>query len=390
MINILLNKLRKCSITFLISPNQDKDGNMSTLFGIWNTIQSQLFPWLEEELDPLTDKEREFVQVVSLLDLPSHMKEYRWRGFGRMKKSRISIAKAFVAKSVYNFETTDILIEYLNGCKNLRRLCGWERSSQIPSRATFSRAFAEFAENNLPQKIHETMVKKHCGQKLAGHISRDSTAIEAREKPAKTSNRPAEPKRKRGRPRKGEVVPAKPKKRVELQTERNLEENLKDLPTVCNVGTKQNSKGHKQSWIGYKLHIDCIDGDIPISAILSSASLHDSQAAIPLAQMSIRRVTSLYDLMDAAYDSPEIHAFCSSLGHCPIIDNNPRRGEKILMDPATKSRFAQRTSIERVNSNLKDNYGGCNVRVKGASKVMAHLMFGLISITAMQLYRLLL
>lgn len=255
---------------------------MSTLFGIWNTIQSQIFPWLEEELDPLTDKEREFVQVVSLLDLPSHMKEYRWRGFGRMKKSRISIAKAFVAKSVYNFETTDILIEYLNGCKNLRRLCGWERSSQIPSRATFSRAFAEFAENNLPQKIHEAMVKKHCGPKLAGHISRDSTAIEAREKPAKTSNRPPEPKRKRGRPRKGEVVPAKPKKRVELQTERNLEENLKDLPTVCNVGTKQNSKGHKQSWIGYKLHIDCIDGDIPISAILSSASLHDSQAAIPL------------------------------------------------------------------------------------------------------------
>ena len=112
--------------------------------------------------------------------------EYRWRGFGRMKKSRISIAKAFVAKSVYNFETNDILIEYLNGCKNLRRLCGWERSGQIPSRATFSRAFAEFAENNLPQKIHEAMVKKHCGPKIAGHISRDFTAIESREKPAKT------------------------------------------------------------------------------------------------------------------------------------------------------------------------------------------------------------
>jgi hypothetical protein len=54
-----------------------------------------------------------------------------------------------------------------------------------------------------------------------------------------------------------------------------LEDNLKDLPKHCNVGTKKNSKGYKETWIGYKLHLDCIDGDIPISAILSSASLHD-------------------------------------------------------------------------------------------------------------------
>jgi hypothetical protein len=106
--------------------------------------------------------------------------------------------------------------------------------------------------------------------------------------------------------------------------------------------------------------------------------------------MSCQRVTNLYDLMDAAYDSPEIHAFSKSLGHRAIIDNNPRRGEKIVMDPATKSRFAQRSSAERVNSNLKDNYGGRNIRLKGASKVMAHLMFGVVSITAMQIFRLLL
>ena len=68
--NILLNKLRKCSITFLNLPIQEKDGNMSTLFDVWNTIQTQLFPSFEQELDPLTEKEREFIQVVTLLDLP--------------------------------------------------------------------------------------------------------------------------------------------------------------------------------------------------------------------------------------------------------------------------------------------------------------------------------
>ena len=52
---------------------------MSTLFNIWNTIQMQLFPWLEQEFDPLSDKERQFVQVISLLDLPCHMKDFHWR-----------------------------------------------------------------------------------------------------------------------------------------------------------------------------------------------------------------------------------------------------------------------------------------------------------------------
>lgn len=365
---------------------------MSTLFDVWNTIQTRLFPSLEQELDPLNEKEREFIQIVTLLDLPAHMKAYRWRGFGRKKKSRLAMVKAFIAKSVYKIETTDMLIVYLKDCDNIRRLCGWERSGQVPSPSTFSRVFNEFATGELPQKIHEAMIIKHCGQKIAGHISRDATAIEVREKPVK-AEKPEEapkPKGKRGRRRKDEVLPPKPPKRVELQAGRTLEENLSDLPSICNVGTKKNSKGYKETWIGYKLHLDCIDGDIPISAILSSASLHDSQAAIPLAQMSSERVTNLYDLMDAAYDSPEIHAFSRSLGHRPIIDNNPRRGEKILMDPATKSRFAERSSAERVNSTLKDNYGGRNIRVKGASKVMAHLMFGVISVAAMQLYRLLL
>jgi hypothetical protein len=384
--------MKKVLYYLLEFPKTRKDDNMSTLFDIWNIIQKQLFPYFEQDLDPLSEKEREFIQVVSLIDLPSHMGQYHWRGFGRRKKSRTKIAKAFIVKSVYNLETNEILIEYLKGCKNTRRLCGWELPSQIPSTATFCRAFSEFAAHGLPQKIHEAMVKKHCGQKLAGHISRDSTAIEVREKPvkAKASQKAAQPKGKRGRPRKDQSVVAKPPKRVELQAKRSLQDNLNDLPNDCNVGTKKNSKGYKETWTGYKLHLDCIDGDIPVSAILTSASLHDSQVAIPLAQMSAQRLTNLYDLMDAAYDSPQIHAFSNSLGHRPIIDDNPRRGEKIFMDPATKSRFAERSSVERVNSNIKDNYGGRNIRVKGASKVMAHLMFGIVSITAMQIFRLLL
>ena len=44
--------------------------------------------------------------------------------------------------------------------------------------------------------------------------------------------------------------------------------------------------------------------------------------------------------------------------------------------------------VERVYSRLKDEFGGRTVRVRGASKVMAHLMFGVLALTVDQLLKL--
>ena len=126
------------------------------------------------------------------------------------------------------------------------------------------------------------------------------------------------------RPRKGEERPREPS-RLERQRSMPLAGMLAELPQARNVGSKRNAKGHQVSWIGYKLHIDSADGGIPVSCILTSASMHDSRAAIPLAEMTAARVDNLYDLMDSAYDAVEIRAHSASLGHIPIIDNNPRR-----------------------------------------------------------------
>jgi hypothetical protein len=161
---------------------------------------------------------------------------------------------------------------------------------------------------------------------LVGHISRDSTEIEAREKPVRSpvAPEPVKPARKRGRPKKGEEAVTTPEpKRLERQAQMTVKEMLADLPRECNVGCKQNSKGYKETWAGYKLHLDVADNQIPISCILTSASLHDSQAAIPLAALTASRITSLYDLMDSAYDAKPIHEYSRSLGHVPIIDANP-------------------------------------------------------------------
>jgi len=52
-----------------------------------------------------------------------------------------------------------------------------------------------------------------------------------------------------------------------------------------------------------QLHLDTADCGMPIAARLSSASMHDSRAAIPLSLISAQRITNFYDVMDAAYQS---------------------------------------------------------------------------------------
>ena len=83
---------------------------------------------------------------------------------------------------------------------------------------------------------------------------------------------------------------------------------------------KKSSKGQLNYWRGYKLHLNVADGQIPMSTLWTRASVHDSQAAIPLITMSTPRVTYLYDPMDSAYQAAAIREHRLTLGHRPITD----------------------------------------------------------------------
>ena len=361
---------------------------MSKVSHVWSHIQVTLFPFLEEELDPLTETQRKLGAILELIRIEDFI-PVRWWHLGRPPKDRVALAKAFVAKMVCNCATTRELIERLADTPNLRRLCGWERACQIPSEATFSRAFEEFAQGGLPSRVHAALIMEYESERLVGHISRDATDIEAREKPSAKLRPERKPKGKRGRPRNGEARPAPAPTRLERQPFMTLPEMLADLPQVCDWGTKKKN-GKTYHWKGYKLHVDWADGEIPVSAILTSASTNDSQAAIPLATISAGRVLSLYDLMDAAYDAEAIRDHATSLGHVPIIDRNPRGGEKVEMAAAEKRRYDERSTAERGFSLLKESFGGRQVRVRGYEKALAHLMFGLLALSAERLLNLLL
>lgn len=359
----------------------------------WNKIQGTLFPWLEEELDPLTERQQQLIAILELVRIEEFLPCYDGCE-GRPPKTRSAIARSFVAKMVYNIDTTTFLLERLKSEKNIRRICGWECMAEIPNEATFSRAFAAFLNTELPQRAHKALIEKMFQGEVILHNSRDSTAIEAREKPQKkATNEGAKKKKtrkKKGRPKKSEEQPEKEPDLTRIQKQRTmtLEEMLKELPTACDKGAKKDSKDNIMYWIGYKLHLDTVDGGIPVSAIVTSASLHDSQAAIPLGTITGKRIINSYDLMDAAYCVPDITEHSQSLGHVPLIDKNPRRNKELKKSLEAENlarktlnlvlsetlRYNVRSTAERVNSRLKDEFGACKVRVRGHAKVACSVL----------------
>ena len=105
--------------------------------------------------------------------------------------------------------------------------------------------------------------------------------------------------------------------------------------------------------------------------------------------------------MDAAYGAPLIRLHSESLGHVALIDESPRtKGRKAEKVAEQKCRriagyqlakdihYNERSTVERVNGRLKDEFNGRSMRVKGNAKVVCHLMFGIIVLSIDQLIKL--
>lgn len=371
-------------------------------------LQDELFPRLEATAGPLTAKLELFVACCATIPFRSLLPAAgKWNG--RPAKDRLAIARAFLAKSVFGLSHTRQLLEVLQRDQVLRGLCGWKTAREMPHESTFSRAFAEFAAAGLVQAAHEAVIASTQAHRLVGHICRDATAILARERYPEPA---APPKRRTKKKTGGRKKHQAHAFRRETQEQRlavatRLEKQaatqdvaamLADVPTACDLGGKRASHGNTNYWRGYKLHLDVADGQIPITALLTSASVHDSQVAIPLMHITSKRVTYLYDLADSAYDAAAIRRTSIRLGHKPIIDFHTRPAPvtqlpcrvkpQPQMSPAEHQRYRERTLVERVFARLKDEFGASSIRVRGPAKVMTHLMFSVLALTIDQTLRL--
>jgi len=373
-----------------------------TLSKMWlkvMNLEQSLFPRLEESMGKLSSKEAKLIKILDFAQIEKFVSSFH---VTNPPKDREELARAFVAKQVYNIQTTRDLIERLKIDRTLRVICGWRYHNDIPSESKFSRVFKEFSQQRIATKAHDIFIEKYLSETLFFYHSIDATAVELREKAVK-QKKEIKPKRRQGRPKKGEEGP--PKKPSILQQQEQMsdvEEMLSLIKTECNTSIKQNSKGNRHRWIGGKLHLSVVDGDIPITALYSSATVHDSSLALPLIKQSSQKVTYLYDLADAAYDNKIIKNYSQKHNHRPIIDINPKNSKKlkakIALDKSEKKileplglyndsddmHYNQRSSVERVNAYLKDSYGCSKIYYQGAQKVASVFAFAVLSVCITQ------
>ena len=374
---------------------------ISTLSKMWLKVinlENTLFPELQESLriEEFSTKEAKLIRVLDFAEIEKFI---TITSLTNTPKYREQIARAFIAKSVYNIQTTRDLIDRLHIDRTLRIICGWRYAKKIPSEATFSRAFDEISTLQIAQKTHEKFVQEYLSEKTFFYNATDATKIPLREKAVKKDKKEPKIKHKVGRPKKGEIrEPIKPKILEQQKDIQTVDEMLLLVSTDCGVGIKQNSKGNREVWIGGKLHISVVDGDIPITAFYSGANVHDSSVALPLMKETSKRVNYLYDLQDAGYDADIIREFSNKLGHRPIIDINPKNSKELkakieLMEHENKTfkylnqhlscdekHYNQRSMVERVNKLLKDDFGCNTIYYQGATKVASVLAFGILSI----------
>ena len=358
-------------------------------------LQNSLFPELQEFLGVLSPKEEKLIKILDFAQIEQFICDTH---VTNIPKDREQMARAFIAKSVYNLQTTSDLIDRLKIDRTLRVLCGWRYATDIPSESTFSRAFREFSDINLAAKAHDKFIKEYLSDSIFLYNASDATKIPLRQKPLKVEKE-GKPKKKRGRPKKGErreaIKPTILSKQKDMKT---TQEMLSLVSTECGVGIKQNSKGNREVWVGGKLHISAVDGDIPITAIYSSANIHDSSVALPLIQETTNKVNYLYDLQDAGYDADIIREFSKQKGHRPIIDINPKNSQALrdkielmkdekkkfeyfgLTESSDTHHYNQRSMVERVNKYLKDDFGCDKIYYQGATKVASVLAFGILCI----------
>lgn len=365
----------------------------NTLSNFWSNIQATLFPQLERDLGELSSDHKKLISILELVRIEEFIPCTRFND-GRPPKDRSAIARAFIAKIVFKFTYTKQLVEYLKVDKQLRAICGLDVYRKVPSESKFSRAFKEFAKSSLPDKVHQVLIKGVYKDQIIGHVVKDSTPLEVREKHVKKDNS-VNRNTLKSRKRRKRLKSTELNRREKQLQETDLNTLIEDLPKLCDKGMKKSAQGYTTIWKGYKLHAAVDDHCIPLAVIVTSASLNDCEVAIPLASKSHIVATNFYDLMDAAYDHPEIKKHSAFLGHSSVIDKCPQNKAQKIEKEAEKDRkkilnfktaedkrYKERFPKERFNALYKDYNGGRSIFYRGYEKVSCHVMFGILALAA--------
>lgn len=317
-----------------------------------------------------TDRELEFMSFFhslrSLLSSDEVSQLRRCHIKGRTGYDLVAMLGIQLLKLHYRQPTMQSTLLLLRENENLREILGICR---VPSPASASRLARMVEKVIRPTVLHERLIQAYSEgmDRMVGHLCIDSTIIGAREKPlqkVKEASPSSVSPKKRGRKKKGS-----PEEReylgirAEARRERlaylgeSPEKSLSELEMRCSLTAKQNSKGKRQWFIGYKAHLATDDFGVPIAFAVTGACVHDCKVAVPLMKMTRQRTDFLYALMDKGYLNPDINAYADMIGRKVIIDQRAHRSVAALaMEKADALRYKARTTVERTNSELKGGF----------------------------------
>ncbi len=316
--------------------------------------------------------ERE-LQLLSYLQIIRELltdEEYRLLNqsnrLGRTGYSLLSILFIRVLKLLYQQMTMKKTLQLLGENENLQMIVEIEA---VPSEATMSRLSRQVEQIVDLEQLHARLISHYqeATGRIIGHLSIDSTVIEAREKPIKgkrATRKEQKELKKRGPKKKGTIEEAEYRARKATE-EQQLAQYFAESPKIsiselekrCSLTAKQNSQGQRQWFIGYKAHMGCDDFGVPVAYTVTGACVHDTQAAIPLMKLTQKNFDFLYVLMDKGYVSADIEAYVQMIGRKSIIAQRSCKGvPPPQMDSLTALRYEKRTVIERTNGELKDGY----------------------------------
>jgi hypothetical protein len=145
---------------------------LESMFARWSHIRSFLFPWMREEIDPLTEALGRLVAILDVIGLEAFVPEPP-RGAGRPPEDRRALARAFVAKALLGVPTTRGLIERLSVDKSLRRILRVGATQRkFPPKPRFPAPSLNFAQGDLPGKTHAALIERSLGGRIIGAIAK--------------------------------------------------------------------------------------------------------------------------------------------------------------------------------------------------------------------------
>lgn len=255
---------------------------------------------------------------------------------------------ALVARIVERIPTIKDLVKRLRHDFMFHLECGFLFSDRIPSEASFSRFTQKLSESNVLETVQETLLLQAIQEDFITDdvVAIDATHFESRDQATSQEKKQKPEPKKRGRKPKAEQEAFQQEKEAQENQKNIYEKTIKDqldvsletlrtkIPLRPNWGIKKNSEGKNTFWFGFKAHLAVgSKSQYILQSLMSSASLHDGKAAIPLLKGIQERLSSLtirYGVFDAGYDYTAIYTQLHHMKAKAIITYNKKNEEELL------------------------------------------------------------